>query len=114
MPAAQVCYPKRTDKPLFHSLVAQCEAHNIAFVEPNELPAEPGKLSDRADVVLDALFGFSFKVQGVFQLTPQVHCYWRVGNAHIRPSCCHTQPRLQDCAFDCRGRRGRRWTSCWM
>lgn len=61
----QVCYPKRTDKPLFHGLVKQCEAHGIGFVEPEQLPSEPGKLSERADVVVDSLFGFSFKVQGL-------------------------------------------------
>jgi NAD(P)H-hydrate epimerase len=57
----EVCYPKRTDKPLFHGLVKQCEAHGIGFVEPEQLPSEPGKLSERADVVVDSLFGFSFK-----------------------------------------------------
>jgi NAD(P)H-hydrate repair Nnr-like enzyme with NAD(P)H-hydrate epimerase domain len=62
----QVCYPKRTDKPLFHGLVKQCEAHGIGFVEPEQLPSEPGKLSERADVVVDSLFGFSFKVQGLY------------------------------------------------
>ena len=61
----QVCYPKRTDKPLFHSLVKQCEAHGIAFIEPEQLPSQPGKLRERADVVIDSLFGFSFKVQGL-------------------------------------------------
>ena len=60
-----MCYPKRTDKPLFHGLVKQCEAHGIEFVEPEQLPSEPGKLSERADVVVDSLFGFSFKVQGL-------------------------------------------------
>jgi NAD(P)H-hydrate repair Nnr-like enzyme with NAD(P)H-hydrate epimerase domain len=62
----QICYPKRTDKPLFHGLVKQCEAHGIGFVEPEQLPSEPGKLSERADVVVDSLFGFSFKVQGLY------------------------------------------------
>lgn len=55
----EVCYPKRTDKPLFHGLVTQLEAHNIPFVQPEDLHV--GQLAQRADVVLDALFGFSFK-----------------------------------------------------
>ncbi len=58
----QVCYPKRTNKPLFHRLVAQCEAHGIRFIQPDEI--QPGALKQRADVVCDALFGFSFKASG--------------------------------------------------
>ncbi len=121
-----MCYPKRTDKPLFHDLVAQvrcpqpgsvpvftmmlfnsqtvsitesmpqhagtsallnqssvkprpptrilkrrganpklvvqCEAHDIPFIEPDQL--QLGRLGERADVVLDAIFGFSFKASG--------------------------------------------------
>lgn len=54
----QVCYPKKTDKKLFCDLVTQCQSLGIAFVAPEDLT--PGKLN--AAVVLDALFGFSFKV----------------------------------------------------
>lgn len=54
----QVCYPKRTEKPLFHGLVTQCESLGISFVDPEQI--EPGQL--KHSIVLDALFGFSFKV----------------------------------------------------
>jgi len=80
----QVCYPKRTDKPLYHGLVTQCESLGIPFLSLEELeqqcstaqpqqqqqqpqgPAASGArggsgLSAVCDVVIDALFGFSFK-----------------------------------------------------
>ncbi|XP_067938443.1 NAD(P)H-hydrate epimerase-like [Watersipora subatra] len=50
----QIYYPKRTNKPLFNGLVTQCTKFGIPFLE--ELP-----LSADYDVVVDALFGFSFK-----------------------------------------------------
>ncbi len=55
-----MCYPKRTDKPLYRGLVTQLEALGVRFVEPDEL-LEGGALRGRFDLVLDALFGFSFK-----------------------------------------------------
>lgn len=55
-----ICYPKRTDKPLYRGLVTQLESLGIPFVSVDELlGGEP--LEKRADVVVDALFGFSFK-----------------------------------------------------
>jgi pyridoxal 5'-phosphate synthase / NAD(P)H-hydrate epimerase len=54
-----VCYPKRIDKSLFHGLVTQCASLGIPFVEVDRVLTSP--LADAADVVLDALFGFSFK-----------------------------------------------------
>lgn len=54
-----VCYPKRTDRQLYHNLVTQCTALGISFVPVEEVLAQP--LASRADIVLDALFGFSFK-----------------------------------------------------
>lgn len=86
----QVCYPKRTDRPLYHGLVTQCQSLGIPFLSLEELeqqcadaaaaaaststststpvvsqqqqeqPASAG-LSGVYDVVIDALFGFSFK-----------------------------------------------------
>jgi len=50
-----VCYPKRTDKPLYRGLVTQLEALGVRFVEPDEL-LEGGALRGRFDLVLDALF----------------------------------------------------------
>lgn len=54
----QVVYPKQTDKPLYRGLVTQCQALGIPLTDLAQLAGAP--LSARADVVLDALFGFSF------------------------------------------------------
>lgn len=54
----EIFYPKRTDKPLFNNLVKQCEEYDIPFTEtmPNlEV------LNSNYQLVVDALFGFSFK-----------------------------------------------------
>ncbi len=55
-----MCYPKRTDKPLYRGLVTQLEALGVRFVGAEEL-LEGGPLRGRFDLVLDAAFGFSFK-----------------------------------------------------
>ena len=55
----QVCYPKRTDKPLYHGLVKQLEALGIEFLEADEVLSQP--LREGHDLVLDSIFGFSFK-----------------------------------------------------
>ena len=76
-PPPQVCYPKRTDRPLYHGLVTQCESLAIQFISMEDLQqqcqqqqqqqqqqedgAAGGGLSAVCDVVIDALFGFSFK-----------------------------------------------------
>lgn len=52
-----VCYPKRTNKPLYHGLVTQLEALGVPFLSPEELPTE---LASNFDIVVDAMFGFSF------------------------------------------------------
>lgn len=52
-----ICYPKRTNKPLYQGLVTQLESLKIPFVLPEELPS---KLKDQFDLVIDAMFGFSF------------------------------------------------------
>eukprot|EP01116_Phalansterium_solitarium_P007674 TRINITY_DN2049_c0_g1_i2.p1 TRINITY_DN2049_c0_g1~~TRINITY_DN2049_c0_g1_i2.p1 ORF type:complete len:171 (-),score=37.88 TRINITY_DN2049_c0_g1_i2:564-1076(-) len=49
-----VVYPKRPDKPLFKALVRQCEAFGLPLTDALPQPFD-------ADVVLDAIFGFSFK-----------------------------------------------------
>jgi len=54
-----VCYPKPTDRALYHGLVKQCRALGIPFVSPDDMLARP--LSEQTDVVVDAMFGFSFK-----------------------------------------------------
>jgi NAD(P)H-hydrate repair Nnr-like enzyme with NAD(P)H-hydrate epimerase domain len=54
-----VCYPKRTDKPLYHGLVKQLQSLGSPFLQAEELPK--GSLEGRFDLVLDSIFGFSFK-----------------------------------------------------
>jgi pyridoxal 5'-phosphate synthase / NAD(P)H-hydrate epimerase len=53
------CYPKRTDKQLYRNLVTQCTSLGIPFLDVEEVLAQP--LSLQTDIVLDSLFGFSFK-----------------------------------------------------
>lgn len=55
----EVCYPKQTDRPLYKGLVTQCQGLGLKFVSCEELQVSP--LRERYDVVLDAIFGFSFK-----------------------------------------------------
>nr|BAJ96979.1 predicted protein [Hordeum vulgare subsp. vulgare] len=52
-----VCYPKRTAKPLYAGLVTQLESLAIPFVPVEDLPQD---LSGQYDIVIDAMFGFSF------------------------------------------------------
>lgn len=54
-----MCYPKRTDKPLYRSLVAQLEALGVPFLEAEAVQARP--LAQQCDLAVDAIFGFSFK-----------------------------------------------------
>ncbi|KAK2992091.1 hypothetical protein RJ640_023474 [Escallonia rubra] len=62
-----ICYPKRTAKPLYTGLVTQkclhiadiiqLESLGVPFVPVEDLPAD---LSNVFDIVVDAMFGFSF------------------------------------------------------
>ncbi|XP_010520770.1 PREDICTED: pyridoxine/pyridoxamine 5'-phosphate oxidase 1, chloroplastic isoform X2 [Tarenaya hassleriana] len=52
-----ICYPKRTSKPLYTGLVTQLESLSVPFLSVDDLPED---LSKDFDVVLDAIFGFSF------------------------------------------------------
>ncbi|KAJ3673717.1 hypothetical protein LUZ60_005709 [Juncus effusus] len=52
-----ICYPKRTQKPLYTGLVTQLESLEIPFLSVEELPQN---LSDEFDLIIDAIFGFSF------------------------------------------------------
>ncbi|PNW80106.1 hypothetical protein CHLRE_08g378200v5 [Chlamydomonas reinhardtii] len=67
----RVCYPKPTDKPLYNGLVKQVTTLGIPLVPWAELEAAAaagpgggggggGGLASQADLVIDALFGFSF------------------------------------------------------
>ncbi|KAG7350295.1 YjeF family protein [Nitzschia inconspicua] len=54
-----VVYPKRSNKPLFVNLVQQCVNVDIPFL--GEFPTtEEGTIDDTYDVIVDAIFGFSF------------------------------------------------------
>ncbi len=53
-----IFYPKRTSKEIYQLLVNQCEKLNIAFIE--ELPTSVD-IDQQYNIVLDAIFGFSFK-----------------------------------------------------
>lgn len=52
-----VCYPKRTPKSLYTGLVTQLESLAIPFLSVEDLPQD---LSNDFDILLDAMFGFSF------------------------------------------------------
>lgn len=52
-----VCYPKRTPKPLYSGLVTQLESLSVPFLPVEDLPLD---LSKDFDILVDAMFGFSF------------------------------------------------------
>ncbi|KAI4339753.1 hypothetical protein MLD38_024661 [Melastoma candidum] len=52
-----ICYPKRTAKPLYAGLVTQLESLAVPFLSVEDLPSD---LSHEFDILLDAMFGFSF------------------------------------------------------
>ena len=54
----QVCYPKEPKKALYKNLLTQCRSLKLPILDAGSLPTS--KLSDSCDVVLDAMFGFSF------------------------------------------------------
>ncbi|CAG9768907.1 unnamed protein product [Ceutorhynchus assimilis] len=53
-----VYYPKQTDKPLYQNLTHQCISMNIPILQ--KLP-ETSKIETEYGLIIDALFGFSFK-----------------------------------------------------
>ncbi|KAL9229155.1 hypothetical protein vseg_004653 [Gypsophila vaccaria] len=52
-----ICYPKRTPKPLYSGLVTQLESLSVPFVSAEDLASD---LTDDFDILVDAMFGFSF------------------------------------------------------
>ncbi|GAV66799.1 Pyridox_oxidase domain-containing protein/YjeF_N domain-containing protein/PNPOx_C domain-containing protein [Cephalotus follicularis] len=52
-----VCYPKRTPKLLYNGLVTQLESLSVPFLSVEDIPVN---LSKDFDIVVDAIFGFSF------------------------------------------------------
>ncbi|CAG9785267.1 unnamed protein product [Diatraea saccharalis] len=53
-----VYYPKRTPKPLYENLLEQCRRFGVTIIDT--LP-QPSDLKTEYKVLVDALFGFSFK-----------------------------------------------------
>nr|XP_033779760.1 NAD(P)H-hydrate epimerase [Geotrypetes seraphini] len=54
-----IFYPKRSNKPLFENLTTQCQKMDIPFLP--EFPSEALLIDDAYGLVVDAIFGFSFK-----------------------------------------------------
>ncbi|XP_023686200.1 NAD(P)H-hydrate epimerase [Paramormyrops kingsleyae] len=54
-----IIYPKRPNKPLFQNLVVQCEKMDIPFL--SEMPSEAEMIDEAYNLVVDAIFGFSFQ-----------------------------------------------------
>lgn len=54
-----IFYPKHPNKPLFTNLVSQCEKLDIPFL--SYLPSDANLIRDSYNIIVDALFGFSFK-----------------------------------------------------
>ncbi|KAK6938102.1 putative Pyridoxamine 5'-phosphate oxidase [Dillenia turbinata] len=52
-----ICYPKRTPKTLYTGLVTQLESLSVPFLAVEDLPSD---LSNDFDILIDAMFGFSF------------------------------------------------------
>ncbi|GIX89157.1 NAD(P)H-hydrate epimerase [Caerostris extrusa] len=53
-----IFYPKRTNKPLYQNLTIQCQEMDIPFLS---FMPEAKLIDDSYNLVVDALFGFSFK-----------------------------------------------------
>lgn len=71
-------YPKRTDKPLYNGLTRQCEKFDIPF-----LSTMPSLGDSHFDLVVDALFGFSFKPP----VRPEMKCIIDALKASSSPVC---------------------------
>ena len=54
----EILYPKRSAKQIYQILTTQCEKLHIPFIQ--QLPS-PADIDANYDVILDAIFGFSFK-----------------------------------------------------
>ena len=59
--SAQILYPKPTQKPLYEGLVTQCKSLSLPFLAWDDV--HHNGLRDKYDLVVDAMFGFSFKVR---------------------------------------------------
>ncbi|MCD7453070.1 Pyridoxine/pyridoxamine 5'-phosphate oxidase 1, chloroplastic [Datura stramonium] len=52
-----ICYPKRTTKPPFAGLITQLQSLSVPFLPVEYLPMQ---LSSNFEIIVDAIFGFSF------------------------------------------------------
>ena len=58
----EIYYPKKNNKnPLFGRLITQCENYDIKINEKILEKEEYEKIFEQCDIIVDALFGFSFK-----------------------------------------------------
>ncbi|XP_063621087.1 NAD(P)H-hydrate epimerase isoform X1 [Cydia splendana] len=71
-----VHYPKRTPKPLYENLLEQCKQFNVQIVD--NLPPVT-ELKQSYKVLVDALFGFSFKPPVREQLKPALDALINAG-----------------------------------
>jgi len=89
--SAQILYPKPTQKPLYEGLVTQCKSLSLPF--PTWDDVQHGSLREKYDLIVDAMFGFSFKVglyqmqclQGVQQPKPYVSAVIECRAIHDHP-----------------------------
>lgn len=65
-----IYYPKRTPKPLYENLLEQCKRFNVCIIDT--LPPQK-ELSNKYNVLVDALFGFSFKPPVRDELKPALN-----------------------------------------
>ncbi|ESO94972.1 hypothetical protein LOTGIDRAFT_117600, partial [Lottia gigantea] len=54
-----IFYPKQPNKPIFNNLRLQCERMDMPFL--SFFPSHPELITDSYNLVIDALFGFSYK-----------------------------------------------------
>lgn len=54
-----VYYPKKPSKPIYESLMLQCERMDMPFL--SFFPSEPHLINESYNIIVDAIFGFSYK-----------------------------------------------------
>lgn len=77
-----IYYPKRTPKPLYENLLEQAKRFGVHILE--ELPSDPGELRSYYTILVDALFGFSFKPPVRKELEPAMDALIRSGVPVVR------------------------------
>lgn len=77
-----IYYPKRTPKPLYENLLEQARRFGVHILE--ELPSDPSELKSSYTILVDALFGFSFKPPVRKELEPAMNALLQSGVPVIR------------------------------